>query len=90
MARVRPRKYAPVVSTRRLEFVPFVLSTFGELGGDALNFVDEAAAFYAGARQTSQSEAAAQLRQCLSVVVAQQVGERLQGATADRGPSEDR
>lgn len=79
-------KYAPVVSTRRLEFVPFVLSTFGELGSEALNFVDEAAAFYAGAQQTAQCEAAAQLRQRLSVVVAQQVGERLLGATANRGP----
>ena len=79
-----------MVSTRRLEFVPFVLSNFGELGGDALNFIEEAAAFYAGARRTPQPEAAAQLRQRLSVVVAQQVGERLLGATADRGSPEDR
>ena len=80
-------KYSDLVSTHRLEFVPFVVSTFGELGTHAQTFIDEAAAFYASAQQVPPGEAAMQLRQRLSVVVAQHVGERLLAAvgTAEAG-----
>ena len=46
-------KCAAVVSIRWLHFVPFLLSTFVELGSDGLNFVGEAAAFYAGTADSS-------------------------------------
>ena len=63
------------------------MSTFGEFKDYAEKFLDEAAAFYAGAQQTLRCDALAQLRQRLSVVLVQQVGERL--LVASSGPSND-
>ena len=39
-------KYAELVATHNLEFVPLAFSTFGEAGEDCLEFLPQAVTFY--------------------------------------------
>ena len=70
-------KYAHLVATHRMTFIPFPMSTFGALSPQAANFVDTAAEFYSAHQHADTGVCRFQLLQRLQVFMLQEVGKRL-------------
>ena len=80
--------YARTVQACHLEFVPFPMSTYGDLSPQASRFLNEAAEFYAGHVNEQKSACHQNLLQQLQVALMVVVGKRLVAAvnaTEDTG-----
>lgn len=76
-------KHAAVFADRRLAFVPFALTTFGEVSTQADQFLDEAAEYYGRYHNVAPSFCRYQLMQSLHISMLKDVGKRLlAGVTA--------
>ena len=75
--RQKVAKYAELLQTVNLHFVPFPVSTFGELSPEAAAFVDDASAFYSARQQMPFGECRMQLLQRIETALMQQIGKRL-------------
>ena len=75
-------KYAELVATHNLEFVPLAFSTFGEAGEDCLEFLSQAVTFYCAKQDIMRTEGEGQFKQQLSVALMRQVGHRLLAAVS--------
>ena len=69
-------KYARLNAEKQLHFIPVVITTFGALGPQATQFVDEAADFYS-AKSAIDRGLCQQLLERLQVALLQEVGKRL-------------
>ena len=70
-------KYEELLQRSKLNFLPFPITTFGELSEHASAFVDDAAVFYSAHQQLSFGDSRTQLLQRIEVALMQQVGRRL-------------
>ena len=76
-------KYAQLLDSVDLNFIPFPITTFGELSSQADSFVDAAVEFYSARQQLPQGLCRSQLMQQLSFALMQHIGKRLlAGVTA--------
>ena len=69
-------KYARLIAEKQLHFIPVAITTFGALGPQATQFVDEAADFYS-AKSAIDRGLCQQLLERLQVALLQEVGKRL-------------
>jgi hypothetical protein len=75
-------KYAALVADRKLNFIPFLMSTFGAFEEeDAVLFLDKVAGFYAAKQQVPAAECKNNLIQLLQIAVLKDVARRLLAAT---------
>ena len=79
-------KYAQLIAATQLHFIPVAITTFGTLGPQATEFIDDAAAFYSAKCAVDQSLCRKQLVERLQVALLQEVGKRLlAGIQANEG-----
>ena len=77
MKRQKIAKYSPLLQNANLNFVPFPVTTFGELSPQAADFVDDASTFYSARQQLSFGDSRTQLLQRVETALMQQIGKRL-------------
>ena len=73
----RIRRICHKIVRSKLNFIPFPITTFGELSEHASAFVGDAAVFYSAHQQLSFGDSRTQLLQRIEVALMQQVGRRL-------------
>ena len=70
-------KYAHLIRDKQLHFIPVGVTTFGALGPQATQFVDDAADFYSAKCALDRGVCRKQLVKRLQVALLQEVGKRL-------------
>ena len=75
--RQKVAKYAHLIREKQLNFIPVGVTTFGALGPQATQFVDDAADFYSGKCAMDRGVCRRQLVERLQVALLQEVGKRL-------------
>ena len=78
--RQKVAKYAHLIREKQLNFIPVGVTTFGALGPQATQFVDDAADFYSGKCAVDRGVCRRQLVERLQVALLQEVGKRLLAA----------
>ena len=73
-------KYAHLIRDKHLNFIPVGITTFGALGPQATQFVDDAANFYSAKCAVERGVCRRQLVERLQVALLQEVGKRLLAA----------
>ena len=82
-------KYARLIAEKQLHFIPVALTTFGALGPQATQFVDDAADFYSAKCAVDRGLCRKQLVERVLVALLHEIGKRLlAGIQAGQGKEE--
>ena len=70
-------KYGRLIREKRLHFIPVAISTFGALGPQAEQFIDDASDFHSSRCAVDRNLSRKQLLERVQVALLQEVGKRL-------------
>ena len=70
-------KYARLITEKKLHFIPVATTTFGAMGPQATQFIDDAADFYSAKCAVDRGLCRKQLVERVQVALLQEVGKRL-------------